>query len=314
MDPFCHTLVGAAFGKAGLARRSPLGMGTLLIAANLPDADIAVLATNTMAVSFRRGWTHGVLAQALLPPLLASVMVAFDRLVRRRDGAQHARFGTLLLLAYVGVLSHVFLDYLNTYGVRLLMPFSSEWFYGDALYIIDPWILLILGTGAWMSWRRERHRHPHPGLPAGIGLLLATCYAGLMVGSTLSARDEVRQGLIRAGQPADTRFMVSPVPINPLVREVVIDLGDRYEKGIVSFTPWPRFRPASFGIETDLADPEVQSALATPQAHAYRAWARFPFARIDPSRSPPRVWLNDYRYSNTGPGGWSALDIDPSEH
>ena len=52
----------------------------------------------------------------------------------------------LLLLSYIGVLLHVFMDFLNSYGVRLLMPFSERWFYGDALYIVDPWLYLLLGA------------------------------------------------------------------------------------------------------------------------------------------------------------------------
>ncbi len=67
-------------GHAGLARRSALGMSTLLIAANLPDVDVAVFATDALPMAVRRGWTHGVLAQVLLPPLLAAVMVGWHRL------------------------------------------------------------------------------------------------------------------------------------------------------------------------------------------------------------------------------------------
>ena len=39
--------------------------------------------------------------------------------------------GWLLALAYIGTISHPALDWLNNYGVRLLEPFSSQWFYGD---------------------------------------------------------------------------------------------------------------------------------------------------------------------------------------
>ena len=45
---------------------------------------------------------------------------------------------------------------LTTYGTRLLEPFSHRWFYGDALFIIDPWIWLMLILGLEMSWRAER--------------------------------------------------------------------------------------------------------------------------------------------------------------
>ena len=76
MDNLCHTLTGAALGKAGLAERTRFGMATLMVAANLPDIDVGVFLTDTLPVSFRRGWTHGVLAQVTLPIVLACVMWA----------------------------------------------------------------------------------------------------------------------------------------------------------------------------------------------------------------------------------------------
>ena len=56
MDNLCHTLTGAALGKAGLAERTRFGMATLMVAANLPDIDVGVFLTDTLPVSFRRGW------------------------------------------------------------------------------------------------------------------------------------------------------------------------------------------------------------------------------------------------------------------
>ena len=57
------------------------------------------------------------------------------------DGPR-ARFGPLLVLSLLSVVSHAGLDWLNSYGVRLLMPFEGRWFYGDSLFIIDPWLWL----------------------------------------------------------------------------------------------------------------------------------------------------------------------------
>ncbi len=306
MDNLCHTLAGAALGKAGLARRTSLGMSTLLIASNLPDVDVAVFATNTLAMWFRRGWTHGVLAQAALPLLLAGAVALWGRW---RGKGDLVRVGQLVLLAYVGVLSHVFLDWLNTYGVRLLMPFSNQWFYGDTLFVVDPWMYLALGAGVWLSRRRERGGRPAPQRPARVALAVAAGYIVVMMGATQAARAVVADGIVRAGRPAGTRFMVSPVVVNPFKREVVVDVGDRYEKGVVWFDPLPHFRPAGFGMGHGLTDPAVQQALDTPLARDFLVWSRFPFATVDTSTSPPRVWLNDYRYANTGSGGWSATEI-----
>jgi len=306
--------MGAALGKAGLARRTSLGMSTLVIASNLPDVDVAVFATQTLAVSFRRGWTHGVLAQALLPVMLTAAMIAYDRLVvQRRPRPGHtvlpANASELLLLSYIGVLSHVFMDLLNSYGVRLLMPFSGQWFFGDALFIIDPWLYLVLGAGWWFARRRETSGRGDGRTPARAGVAVATLYMLVMLGSNVMARRVVTEGLVRAGRPESTKFMVSPVPINPFRREVVVDVGDRYEKGVVVFAPWPRFRPAGFGIDKGLTHPLVQTALETPRARAYLLWSRFPFVAIDSATSPPAVWINDYRYANAGPYGWSAQRI-----
>ena len=307
MDNVCHSLMGAALGKAGLARRTTLGMSTLVIASNLPDIDVGVFFTNTLPMSFRRGWTHGVLAQAVLPLALAGSMLAYDRLVvqKRVSSPPRAKAGELALLAYIGVLAHVYMDFLNSYGVRLLMPFSGRWFYGDALYIVDPWLYLALGSGWWLATRREQRGAADSAKPARIGVVLALAYMAVMFASNMLARAEVRDGLVRAGLPATTRFMVTPVVANPFKREVVIDAGGRYEKGLVWFEPLPHFRPSGFGIDTHLDDPAVQPALQTPIARAFLAWSRFPFAAVEPSG----IWLNDYRYANVGLGGWSAVKV-----
>jgi inner membrane protein len=281
-----------------LNKLTPLATGTLVIANNLPDIDVGVFATNTLAMSFRRGWTHGVLAQALLPLALTGAMLAYDRYYLTSANTERARPGPLLLLSYLGVLLHVFMDFTNSYGVRLLMPFSDRWFYGDALYIVDPWLYLMLGVGWWRA-----KTHPRP---ARIGVMLAAIYVLAMLGSNVLARYEVASGLARAGRSADTRFMVTPVVLNPFKREVVIDVGDRYEKGQLWFEPLPHFRPAGFGIAKRLTEPEVQPALQLPRAAAYLKWSRFPFVQMDPAGG---VWLNDYRYANAGPYGWSALKL-----
>ena len=311
MDNLCHVLVGAAIGKAGLARRTTLGMSTLVIANNLPDIDVAVFATDTLAMSFRRGWTHGVLAQAVLPIVLTGVMLGHDRLVvrKRANAPPPAIARELLLLSYLGVLLHVFMDLMNSYGVRLLMPFTGRWFYGDALFIVDPWLYLALGLGWWWSWRRESKGRAAASRPARVGVALAAVYVLLMLGSNVAGRAAVREGLTRAGRPPETRFMVTPVAVNPFSREVVVDVGDRYEKGNLWFEPRPHFRPAGFGMPKGMDDPEAQRALQSPLARAFLLWSRFPFVQVDRNTSPPTVWINDYRYANAGPYGWSATRI-----
>jgi inner membrane protein len=320
MDNLCHTLTGAALGNAGLARTSRYGTATLMIASNLPDIDVAVFFTDTLPVSFRRGWTHGVLAQITLPVVCAGVIWAIARTRARPpapDGTRphlSAPFRSLLLLSYIGVLSHVFMDFLNSYGVRLLMPFSERWFYGDALYIVDPWLYLVLGAGVWLASRAARRGSSSPTRPARLALVIAAAYMLVMLASNTWARAVVRDGLTRAGRPSETRFMVTPVVVNPFRREVLVDTGNRYEKGFLWFEPTPHFRPAGYGVEKGLSDPTAAAALGRPRAQAFLRWSRFPFVVIDRTEAPPRVFLNDYRYSDAGArAGWAGLAITIGE-
>ena len=58
----------------------------------------------------------------------------------------------LFWIAYLGGLGHTFMDFTNNYGVRPLLPFSSRWFYGDIIFVVDPWIWLILGSSVvWLT-------------------------------------------------------------------------------------------------------------------------------------------------------------------
>ena len=90
MDNFCHTLVGAAMSEAGLKQRTRYANATLMITANLPDIDVLSFVTDTNPISFRRGWTHGILAQLVLPVVFTAVIYALGRLRPRRDRSARA--------------------------------------------------------------------------------------------------------------------------------------------------------------------------------------------------------------------------------
>jgi inner membrane protein len=159
MDPIAHTFTGAALAAAGLRRSTPLATAALLIGANAPDVDVATMFVGGFySLALRRGLTHGVLALAFWPFVLTGILLAWDRWVRRRrdPSAAPARAGPLLALSALAVLTHPTLDWLNNYGLRWLMPFDGRWFYGDALFIIDPWMWLTLGGVCFLAYSQSR--------------------------------------------------------------------------------------------------------------------------------------------------------------
>ncbi len=325
MDNVCHTLVGAALAQAGLKRRTRFATATLLIGANLPDLDALAypLGGSLCALSFRRGWTHGVAALLILPSLLAGAVLLWHRVASRRslratpaaDAAPAPRAGQLWLLSAVSVFTHPLLDYLNTYGVRWLMPFTGRWWYGDALFIVDPWIWAVLAAGIVLSRRAERAAARRAGTqaawarPARWALAIVAGYAALMwSASALGARMVERQ-LRGRGAEAPRRIMAAPVPVNPFRRWVVIEDGEVYRFGTINWLRRPAFLLSPLVVAKQASDPLAQAAARTPEGRRFLGWARFPFFEIEASGPDRIVHLVDARYTLDPEAGFGALAV-----
>jgi inner membrane protein len=312
MDNVCHTLAGAVLAEAGLRRRTPLAVPTLLIGANLPDIDaLAYLRDPLFALTVRRGWTHGVLAVAVLPVLLTGAMLAWERLARRNGDRPRADPGALLLLAAIAVLSHPLLDLLNTYGVRLLMPFSGRWFYGDTLFIVDPWLWLLFGAGAAIAWRRRRRGLPQAiaERPARLALGVAAGYIVAMGVAGLVGRRLVRDAGLAAGITAVSQEMVSPVPANPFRRSVVLAQPDGYRLGVLNWLGSPRVSFESRAIPSGLGSPDVAAAAAAATGAAFLGWSRFPVAVVRREGQGEVVRFYDLRYAGPEGKSWAAIEL-----
>ena len=329
MDNIAHTLAGLALAETGLKRRTALGTATLAIAANLPDVDalIYLIGDGADALAFRRGWTHGPIALVVLPLILMGGMVGWDRLFGDKPGRRHTPVNTgwLFVLALIGVSSHPLLDLMNTYGVRLLMPFSGRWFYGDALFIVDPWLWGALGIGVILSrWRARRLRDASAGVthtrkrssrevptdlrwaprPALIAIVLSVAYAVMMI----IAGQIGRQMIDRVAESPASRTMVGPVPVNPFQRDVLRQVGETYEMGRLTFGGNPAYVRRST-IERGRAAPGVAAASLTEEGAKFLTWARFPFFRAEPIGDSVRVRMSDARYADEMGRGWASVEV-----
>jgi inner membrane protein len=305
VDNVCHTLAGAALAESGLARRTSLGYATLLIGANLPDLDVFAFLGGPLAdLEWRRGWSHGVVALAVLPFVLTAVMLTFDRAtqaMRRAVIPSEVRAGQLLLLAFVAIASHPVLDTLNTYGVRWLIPWSGDWSYGDTLFIVDPWVWIALAAGVWASRkrRRARERNVVPEVPARRALLFTTAYIAIMVAANVASR-RVAVREIQAVSAGPVRsLMTGPVPANPFARQVVAEQDDAYRVASFSWLTRPRIDPASIREypARPPVHPAIAAAVATPEGRRFLGWARFPSFSIDSSAAGYIVHIVDLRYA-----------------
>ncbi len=309
MDNLTHTMAGAVLARVGLDRggKLPLAAPTLMFAANAPDIDVFVLFLGSYAgLALRRGWTHGPIALVLLPLALTGLMLAWDRFVRRRGarGASLARVpaGATLLIAFFGVVSHPFLDWLNTYGVRLLMPFSHDWFYGDAVFIIDPWLWLLF-TAALVRWRRTLRRVQVVGA-------IAAAYILAMIGASVAAEPIAHRAAVAAGITGIEEVMYQPAPAQPHRGSLVIATREGYAFGTFRWfgsAGRVTFHPDRVS-RGDWTAAEVRRAMTDSRVRDYLVWSRFPFVRTEPTPAGTAVFFGDARYTN-GPSGGSLRGI-----
>ncbi len=309
MDPVTHTLTGWALAETGLKRRTALGTATLVLGANVPDVDVlAYLVDGPTALWFRRGLTHGLPAMVVWPVVLAGVMLAWDRTVRRR-GATAADGRWLLGLSAIAVLSHPVLDFLNVYGMRWLMPFSPRWWYGDALFIVDPWAWALLAGGIYAARRGRRPPRARAGAPASLALGLVAAYALAMAASAVWARGfAVRDVRERFGAAA-AAVMVAPRAVDPFRRWVVAVVGEEYRFGEMTWLPAPSIAWSPLAYQRTVPHPAVAAAARDPTARKFLAWARFPYAVVAPRADHVAVHIADLRYTLDPAASWAAVTV-----
>jgi inner membrane protein len=153
MDNLTHSLVGITAAKAGLDRLSPGATTLCVLAANAPDADVIVLAFGDRwdFLQHHRGITHAIVGVIGLAFLLPLIFYAVDRLSSRlKNEAPKTKLKGLLIASFIASATHPLMDWTNNYGIRFFLPWSQEWSYGDLVFIVDPFLWLVLGGAAFL--------------------------------------------------------------------------------------------------------------------------------------------------------------------
>ena len=175
MENITHSLIGTVLAGAALTddatkptRRLFLAAG--ILASNAPDLDLLYTSITPAPVGYllhHRGHTHTLVGLIPLAVGLAVVALALPagRQLRRAETRR------LSLVIVAGLAAHLAMDATNWYGVHPFYPIDNRWYYGDALFIFEPWLWLILGLVAGMNAHRRLAR------AALIGLVVALSIA-----------------------------------------------------------------------------------------------------------------------------------------
>jgi inner membrane protein len=297
LDNLTHSMAGWALGQAGLKTKTRKGLAALILGANMPDIDVFFGNAPWDPLAIHRGFTHSLVGGVLLmPPVLAALLWLLDRWQVSRGATFRSglpmRLGWLLVLSYLGTLTHPLLDLLTTYSVQLYSPISNVWYHADGLFIIDVWVWLLLATAIGVSIRRERSGREWRRIPQlAIGILLA--YVGLNL--LISERADAAVRRWSGERPVDAIF-ASPPPVTSWRRDLVWREQDCYRRS--------RYDPLVGGLgpvsecqSTNMGDPLVQEAIRRdPRLQKFLKWSVLPQAEVIRDRCSVRVTIGDARY------------------
>lgn len=335
MENIAHTLFGLALARAGLDRRGgPAATAACVIGANLPDIDgvTRFFGDNDTYLVHHRGITHSFFGLAIQAVALAALL----HFLARRRHVPTPGFPFLLLASALALLSHLVLDWTNTYGVRPWLPFSDERLYGDLFFIADPWLWLILGGALALQAKKGRaasllwgslfvallavivasDRDPAWLAPVFVGAVAVLAFlrgTGFLSGSPRAARGALALvtayafGVAFLREEATARLAPPPGGGEPIVEFARIPQpADPTEWGVLAASEKTVLSASANAfenraewaeIERRLSDPRVARALETAPGRAIRHFARFLCAEIEPrDDGRSEVFLRDARY------------------
>jgi inner membrane protein len=294
VDNLTHSLVGALLGRMGLKRLSPRAMPALIISANLPDIDSFIAPLfGAEPIAVHRGFTHGVGGWFTMPFLAVAIILLWERFRPGKEGP--IKLGGLLFACFLGTLSHPALDFLNTYGTRIAEPLNHRWYYGDTLFIMDPWIWVMLILGLEMSWRAERlgRNWTRPALWA-FGAVLG--YVGLNAAISVRAVAVTRPLVARVTTPR--MIVAGEVPLTFWKRKMIWR-GDGIG-GSGTYNPFDGLNSAWLDpriTQLNLDDPRLAAALKDrKRVRAFLFWSRMPMVDVQGGRA----YLTDQRFFESG--------------
>ena len=341
MDNLTHSLTAFTLTRLLFPQAGRGAVLAAIVAANAPDLD--VITGNWSRAHYlllHRGVTHGVFGLLIGGLLCAGLMFP---LLKKIEVKAPLSFLQLWLLCTVCALSHLPLDFLNSYGVRPWLPFSEQRYFGDLLFVVDPWVWMILGVGlfarvkwsprqqvVWLfvtalgisaSWYVGMFDSSFwmPWLIVLAVLLSLSRYlkplASLRTGPAIAvgvlalylgfmAREHrIAEALTRAFAPDCPHFLTQPTPGTPW-KFTVIGYDDT--KASAYHVDVLDATVEVFATETrNLNDPALEDVKEVLAVKAWRSFARIPTV----AHRPGQLVLGDARYGMGRAQAWSELII-----
>jgi membrane-bound metal-dependent hydrolase YbcI (DUF457 family) len=171
MDTITHGIAGALIGKAvcrgenmfstRAMTKQRIVTWSLMIGAIFPDADVFrdMFAHNDLLIlTWHRSITHSLVCL----PVWALLLAALTRWIAQRFKWAAPSYAALVGIYTLGILSHIFLDLVTTFGTMIWSPLQWSRPAWDIIFIVDftlTALLLLPQMLAWAYQDHERHRN-----------------------------------------------------------------------------------------------------------------------------------------------------------
>ena len=283
MEPVTHFLTGACLARTGFNRRTAYATLAMTLAAEAPDLDVFWGFRGPVAgFEHHRGITHTFLGAPVVA-LAVTVVVWLWHRSRGKQPTLAPRWALLWFLSLLAVLSHIFLDWTNNYGVRPFYPFNPRWYSLDIAFILEPVIFAALLTALVVpSIFGMADREIGAGKPLfrGRGWAIG---AMVLIGIDLGVRAVEHHRALRIigntqfGNQPLLRAGAEPYPVDPFLWFAVAETTGYYQTGSVN--------SRTETIETNDRDDVIFKPPVTPATMAaknswlgrvYLDWAMFP--------------------------------------
>src|SRR6267143_3333082 len=161
MDTITHGIAGALIGKAvfrgeDMFAAQPMNRGriitwSLMLGAIFPDSDVLrdfFSSDKLLIVTWHRSITHSLLLLPVWALLLAGITRAFAN-SRKWEGPS---FAALAGIYAVGILSHILLDLVTSFGTMIWSPLQWSRPAWDLIFIVDFTLTAILLVPQLLAW------------------------------------------------------------------------------------------------------------------------------------------------------------------
>jgi len=201
MDTITHGIAGALIGKAifrgedmfasHAMNRGRIITWSLMLGAIFPDSDVfrdIFSSDPLLVITWHRSITHSL----VLLPLWALLLAAVTRAFANSRKWEAPSFAALSAIYGIGILSHILLDLVTSFGTMIWSPLKWSRPAWDFVFIVDFTLTAILLVPQLLAWV---YSHPEKVKPRAAGMWLVFLPApwliarlGQVVGAPISGR------------------------------------------------------------------------------------------------------------------------------